>query len=166
VGERLVDARRDTWPAVREHKRPKHRRTVTRDERAETSIEKGLADRLNIGEVKTHAAGGFQRLGDLVVDLLRVDSRPQSRAIVVHPNDLHRRATHYRVPIVASPCATSSGRGLFPLPLHGRLLVGDPTLHLLKKAGLEHLLLERFERGLDLVAAVALGAARPVSSCP
>src|SRR5207245_2508009 len=27
----------------------------------------------------------------------------------------------------------------------------DPTLHLLKQAGLEHLLLERFERGLDLV---------------
>src|SRR5207247_606964 len=44
-----------------------------------------------------------------------------------------------------------SGRGLFPLPLHGRLLVGDPTLHLLKQTGLEHLLLERFERGLDLV---------------
>src|SRR6266566_3792207 len=44
-----------------------------------------------------------------------------------------------------------SGRGLFPLPLHGRLLVGDPTLHLLKQAGLEHLLLQRFERGLDLV---------------
>ncbi len=57
-----------------------------------------------------------------------------------------------------------SGRGL--LPLHGRLIVGDPTLHLLKQAGLEHLLLERFERGLDLVAAVALGAARSVSSCP
>src|SRR5206468_9704882 len=32
--------------------------------------------------------------------------------------------------------------------------------------GLEHLLLERFERGVDLVPAVALGAARPVSSCP
>src|SRR5207247_215603 len=36
-----------------------------------------------------------------------------------------------------------SGRGPFPLPLHGRLLVGDPTLHLLKQAGLEHRLLER-----------------------
>src|SRR5437867_3540965 len=82
LGERLADARRDTWTAVREHKRPKNRRTVPRDERAETSIEKGLADRLNIGEVKTHAARGFQRL---------------------------------------------------------------------KQAGLEHLLLERFERGLDLV---------------
>src|SRR5207253_5143027 len=29
-----------------------------------------------------------------------------------------------------------SGRGLFPLPLHGRLLVGDPTLHVLKQAAL------------------------------
>src|SRR5438132_12500706 len=46
-----------------------------------------------------------------------------------------------------------SGRGLFPLPLHARLLVGDPTLHLLKQAGLEHLLRARFERGLDLVVA-------------
>jgi len=94
---------------VREHKRPKHRRTVPRDERAEASIEKGLADRLNIGEVKTHAAGGFQRLGDLVVDLLRVDRRPHPRAIVAQPNDLHRRATRCRVPFVASPCAASFG---------------------------------------------------------
>jgi len=36
---------------------------------------------------------GFQRLGDLVVYLLRVDSRPHPKAIVAHPNDLHRRAT-------------------------------------------------------------------------
>ena len=95
---------------MREHKRPKHCRAVPRDERAEASIEKGLADRLNIGEVKTHAAGGFQRLGDPVVDLLlRVDSRPHPRAIVAHPNDLHRRATRCRVPFVASPCAASFG---------------------------------------------------------
>ena len=95
---------------MREHKRPKHCRAVPRDERAEASIEKGLADRLNIGEVKTHAAGGFQRLGDPVVDLLlRVDSRPHPRAKVAHPNDLHRRATRCRVPFVASPCAASFG---------------------------------------------------------
>src|SRR5262247_1070033 len=44
-----------------------------------------------------------------------------------------------------------SGRFLFPLSLNGRLLVSNTTLHLLKQAGLEHLLLERFEGGLDLV---------------
>jgi hypothetical protein len=46
-----------------------------------------------VSEVKTHTAGGFQRLRDLVVYLLRVDSRPHPKAIVAHPNDLHRRAT-------------------------------------------------------------------------
>jgi len=76
---------------------------VPRDKSAEASIEKGVADRLNFGEVQTHATGGFQRLGDLVVDLLRVDSRPHSRAIVAHPYDRHQRATHCRVPFVASP---------------------------------------------------------------
>jgi len=40
------------------------------------------------------------------------------------------RSSHRLAPLL-------SGRGLFPLPLHGRLLVGDPTLHLLKQAGLE-----------------------------
>src|SRR2546425_13274153 len=60
-----------------------------------------------------------------------------------------------------------SGRGLFPPPLPGRPLLGDPTLHLLKQAGLEHLLLERFERGLDLVvedgaiSATSEGGGRP-----
>lgn len=121
LAERLADARRNTWTAVRKHEGSKDRCTMPRDERTEASIEKGLADRLNLGEVKTHAAGGFQRLGNLVVDLLRVDSRPHPRAIVAHPNDRHRRATHCSVPLVASPWPLPLGRVLFPLPLNGRL---------------------------------------------
>src|SRR5215813_2714819 len=42
--DRLADARRDSRTAVREHKRPKDRRTVPRDEHTKASIEKGLAD--------------------------------------------------------------------------------------------------------------------------
>src|SRR5262249_36668059 len=109
LAERLADARRDSRTAVREHKRPKDRRTVPRDEHAKASIEKGLADRLNIGEVQTHAAGGFQRSGDLVVDLLRVNTCTHPRAVVAHPNNLHR-TSRYRVAFVASPCAASSGQ--------------------------------------------------------
>lgn len=55
---------------------------MPRDERAEASIEKSLADRLNIGEVKTDTARDFQRLGDLIVDLLRVNTCPHPRAVV------------------------------------------------------------------------------------
>ena len=71
---------------MREHNRPKNRRTVPRDERPEGAIEKRSPDGLDVGEVKAHAAGGFQRLGDLVVDLLRVDTRPT--AIIAQLNDL------------------------------------------------------------------------------
>jgi len=49
------------------------------------------------------------------------------------------------------PAPFLSGRRLFPFSLHGWLIVGNPTLHLLKQAGLEHLLLERFEGRFDLV---------------
>ena len=63
---------------------------MPRDEHAKASVEKGLADRLNIGEVETDAAGGFQRSGELVVDLLRLNTCTHPRAVVAHPNDLHR----------------------------------------------------------------------------
>ena len=46
------------------------------DERPEAAIEKRRADGLDVGEVKAHAGGAFQRLGDPVVDLVRVDARP------------------------------------------------------------------------------------------
>ena len=55
---------------------------MPREERAEAPIEKRSADGLDIGEVKAHAAGGFQRFGDLGVDLLRVDTRTHPTAIV------------------------------------------------------------------------------------
>src|SRR5215470_2734409 len=44
-----------------------------------------------------------------------------------------------------------SCRGLFALALDGRLFIRGPALHLLKHAVLEHLLLQRLERGLDLI---------------
>lgn len=92
-----------------EHERSEDRRTVPRDERAEGPIEKGLADELDIGEVQEHAVGGFQRLGNLVVDVLGVDAQPHPRAIITHADDLHGRVTHGRAPIVASPCAAPFG---------------------------------------------------------
>lgn len=69
---------------------------MPREERPEAAIEKRSADGLDIGEVKAHAAGGFQRLGDLVVDLLRVDTRTHPTAIVAQVNDRHRSATRWR----------------------------------------------------------------------
>src|SRR5215831_8830418 len=95
LAERLDDARLDPCTAVREHNRPKDRRTVPCDERPEAAIEKRRADGLDVGEVKAHAAGGSQRFGDLVVDLLRVDARPT--AIIAQLNDLHRWAPRWRV---------------------------------------------------------------------
>ncbi len=59
------------------------------DERAEAGIEKRSADGLDVGEVKAHAAGGFQRFGDLVVDLLPVDTCTHATAIIAQLNDLH-----------------------------------------------------------------------------
>lgn len=72
------------------------------DERPEAAIEKRCADGLNVDEVKAHAAGGFQRFGDLVVDLLRVDTRPHPTAIIAQLNDLHRCATRWAFDL-ASP---------------------------------------------------------------
>ena len=89
---------------MREHERPKDRGTVPRDERTEAPVEKGRADRLNLGEVKTHAAGSFQGLGDLVVDLLRVDTRTHPTAMIAQLNDLHGCATRWRFRL-ASPAA-------------------------------------------------------------
>jgi hypothetical protein len=97
--ERADDARLDPRAAVRENNRPKDRRTVPSDERAEAPIEKRSADGLDVGEVKADAPGVFQRLGDLVVDLLRVDTRPHPMAIIVHLNDLHQGASHGRLSI-------------------------------------------------------------------
>src|SRR6266852_6494923 len=44
-----------------------------------------------------------------------------------------------------------SGRGLFPLPLDGRLVVGDTPLHLLEQAILEHLLFQGLQGRFDLI---------------
>src|SRR5215831_19312299 len=105
LAERLDDARLDPWTAVREHNRPKDRRTVPRDERPEAAIEKRRADGLDVGEVKAHAAGGFQCFGDLVVDLLRVDTRPT--AIIAQLND------HQGVLPVGARSGVSRGLGGF-----------------------------------------------------
>ena len=88
---------------------------------------------------------------DLVVDLLRVDSRPHPRAIVALPNNLHRRATRCRVPFVASPCAASFGPRSVSTSASRTASRRRPDASSLETGGLEHLLLERFERGLDLV---------------
>ena len=69
---------------------------MPRDERPEAGIEKRSADGLDVGEVKAHAAGGFQRFGDLVVDLLPVDTCTHATAISAQLNDLHRCATRWR----------------------------------------------------------------------
>jgi hypothetical protein len=63
-------------PQVREHNRPRDRRTVPRDEhpRPRSRDVAPTADGLDVGDVKAHTAGGFQRFGDLVMDLLRVDN--------------------------------------------------------------------------------------------
>ena len=55
---------------------------MPRDERPEAAIEKRSADGLDVGEVKAHAARGFQRCGDLVVNLLAVDTHAQPPAII------------------------------------------------------------------------------------
>jgi hypothetical protein len=44
-------------------------------------------------KVKAHTAGGFQRFGDLVVDLLRVDIRTHPLAIIAQLNDLSQSST-------------------------------------------------------------------------
>jgi len=54
LAERRDDARLDTCTAVREHNRPKDRRTSPLDERPEAAIEKRRADGLDVGEVKAH----------------------------------------------------------------------------------------------------------------
>ena len=77
---------------------------MPRDERPEAAIEKRSADGLDVGEVKAHAAGGFQRFGDLVVDLLRVDTRTHPTAMIAQLNDLHGCATRWRFRL-ASPAA-------------------------------------------------------------
>jgi len=69
---------------------------VPRDERPEAAIEKRSADGLDVGEVKAHAAGGFQRFGDLVVDLLRVGTRTHPTTMIAQLNDLHECATRWR----------------------------------------------------------------------
>ena len=69
---------------------------MPRDEHPETAIEKPSADGLDVGEVKAHAAGGFQRFDDLVVDLLPVDTRTHPPATIAQLNDLHRGATRWR----------------------------------------------------------------------
>ena len=69
---------------------------MPRDERPEAAIEKRRADGLDVGEVKAHEAGGFQRCGDQGVDLLRVDTRTHPTAIIAQLNDLHRCATRWR----------------------------------------------------------------------
>src|SRR5438128_5324207 len=69
--------RLDPCTAVREHNRPKDRRTVPRDERPEAGIEKRSADGLDVGEVTAHAAGGFQRF-----DLHRCATRWRFRSAV------------------------------------------------------------------------------------
>jgi len=80
---------------------------VPRDERPEAAIEKRRADGLDVGEVKTHAAEGLQRLGDLVVDLLRVDTRTHPTAIIAQLNDLHRGVLIVGAFDLASPAAPS-----------------------------------------------------------
>jgi len=57
-------------------------RSVPRDECPRAAIEKRSADGLDVGEVKARAAGDFQRFGDLVVNLLRVDTRAHPTAII------------------------------------------------------------------------------------
>ena len=69
---------------------------MPRDERPEAAIEKRSADGLDVGEVKAHAAGGFQRFGDLVVDLLRVGTRTHPTTMIAQLNDLHECATRWR----------------------------------------------------------------------
>ena len=69
---------------------------MPRDEHPETAIEKPSADGLDVGEVKAHAAGGFQRFDDLVVELLPVDTRTHPPATIAQLNDLHECATRWR----------------------------------------------------------------------
>src|SRR5215475_8524216 len=107
-GEGLADARCDTRRTVREHERPQNGRAVPRHEGAEAAVEEGRADGLDVGEVEADAVRGFQRVGDRVVDPLRVNTRAHAGAVVAHPNDRHRRATRCRVPCAAAPCAVSS----------------------------------------------------------
>ena len=62
LAERLDDTRLDMCTAVREHNRPKDRRTAPLDERPEAAIEKRRADGLDVGEVKAHTAAGSHAL--------------------------------------------------------------------------------------------------------
>ena len=54
LAERLDDTRLDMCTAVREHNRPKDRRTAPLGERSEAAIEKRRAEGLDVGEVKAH----------------------------------------------------------------------------------------------------------------